>query len=332
MLPPSHAEIRDLMVNAASASAGILVEGYDHPGDRIYTNLAADNSAGSLHNLFVNGFDNTLVQMDDFGHGRLTNPSSTSVLVVGGPLSVAGETTPGYTGLFMGSSCCNTSSYRVEGGGTLVVAGVWYEQGGPGWLNLDGAFGNFIGYENETAVPPGGPVASITGNNFTGNLTIVNSSMQNVHINLAGSTPANLLLLADSFYPAATNTLVQPSVVANTNTNPGTQVAAVYSNWLSGSISFNVPDIVSPGTSRNQLIEKSLTQLAAYKDPPIVDLPSENEDVRLVDVVVNNGLNSFQFAAVDSKSSASSYFSATSSRRVNPVINSSASPTRPWRK
>ena len=42
LLPPSHAEIRNLTINAGSSSAGILVEGYDQPGDRIYTNFAAE--------------------------------------------------------------------------------------------------------------------------------------------------------------------------------------------------------------------------------------------------------------------------------------------------
>ncbi len=44
-----------------------------------------------------------------------------------------------------------------------------------------------------TAVP------SITANNFRGNLIIANSSIENSYVNLAGSTPANVLMLADSF-------------------------------------------------------------------------------------------------------------------------------------
>ena len=345
LLPPSHAEIRNLTINAASSSAGILVDGYDQPGDRIYTNFAAEGSPGSFHNLLVNGFDNTLVQMDDFGHGGLTNPSSTSVLVVGGPLSQAGNATPGYTGLFMGSSCCSTGpSYRVENGGTIVLTGFWYEQGGTQWLDLDGASGNFIGYEDNIAPNSWGSQSlgpSLTANGFTGNLTITNSGFMNSYVNLAGTTPANVLLLGDSFSPAAVNAqnqilVDQPPVIDNTNTNSNTQAASIYTDWIhpipGGAVSFPVPDDVSANTSRNTLIQNSLTQLASYKDPAITDLPSANEDVRLVDIIVNNGVNSFDFESVASSFSPSNHVSPAGNNANSVMAAPSSLPTSPWGK
>jgi Concanavalin A-like lectin/glucanases superfamily/Pectate lyase superfamily protein/Fibronectin type III domain/Abnormal spindle-like microcephaly-assoc'd, ASPM-SPD-2-Hydin len=332
LLAPSHATIRNLTINAGSASAGILVEGSDQPGDRIYTNFAAEGAPGSSHNLLVNGFDNTLVQMDDFAHGGLTNPSSTSVLVVGGPLTQAGKATPGYTGLFMGSSCCNTGpSYTVENGGTIVLTGFWYEQGGTGWLYLNGGSGNFIGYEDNIAVDSWASLTSalpsFAANNFTGNLTITNSTIQNSYVSLAGSTPANVLLLADTF-----NSLVTPPVIANTNTNPNTQAATIFPTWVSGSTGYTVPDEVSPGTSRNTLIGNSLTQLAGYKDPPIKDLPSANEDVRLVDVIVNNGTNSFDFESGASSSSPTNQVHPAGNNASSGMVVPSSRPTPPWCK
>jgi hypothetical protein len=332
LLPPSHAEIRNLTINAASSSAGILVEGYDQPGDRIYSNFAAEGSPGSSHNLLVNGFDNTLVQMDDFAHGGLTNPSSTSILVVGGPQSQAGIATPGYTGLFMGASCCNTNSYRVENGGTIVLTGFWYEQGDSRWLDLDGASGNFIGYEDHIGIPSVGSVPSFTANSFTGNLTIANSGIQNGHVNLAGSATANVLLLADDFFPQAANALVQPPVIADTNTNSNTQAATIYSTWLSGSTAFTVPDDVSAGTSRNTLLQNSLIQLARYKDPAIMDLPSANEDVRLVDVVVNNAVNSFDFESIASRFSPGNLVSPAGNNASSVMTAPSSRPVSPWCK
>jgi hypothetical protein len=308
-----------------------LVEGYDQPGDRIYTNFAAEGNPGSFHNLLVNGFDNTLVQMDDFAHGGLTSSSSTSVLVVGGPLSQAGNATLGYTGLFMGSSCCSTDSYRVEDGGTIVLTGFWYEQGGPDWLDLDGATGNFIGYEDNIA-PFGGSLPSLAANSFTGNLTIANSGIENGHVNLAGSTPANVLLIADGFAPLAVDALVQPPVIAKTNTNPNTQAAMIYSNWLSGSTAFTVPDDVSAATSRNTLIQNSLVQLASYKDPAVRNLPSGNEDVRLVDVIVNNGVNSFDFESVASSVSPTKHVSPGGNTVNSGMAAPSSRPTSPWCK
>ena len=174
-----------------------------------------------------------------------------------------------------------------------MVAGFWYEQGNSRWLDLDGGSGNFIGYENNIALSQAA-VGPITANNFTGNLTITNSYIQNSYVNLAGSTPANVLLLANCF-----NAVVKP-VIKNTNTNTNTQAATIYPTWMSGSIAYTAPDKVSPGTSRNTLIQNSLMQLASYKDPAITNLPAANEDVRLVDVIVNNGVNGFDFESVAS--------------------------------
>ena len=332
LLPPSHATIRNLTINSGSSSAGILVEGYDQPGDRIYSNFAAEGTAGSSHNLLVNGFDNTLVQMDDFGHGGMSNPSTTSVLVVGGSGSKAGNATPGYTGLFMGASCCNNGpSYRVEGGGTIVLTGFWYEQGGLQWLDLDGASGNFIGYEDNIAADSWGTLASalpaLTASNFTGNLTITNSGIQNSYVNLAGSNPANVLLLADGF-----NALVTPPVIANTDTNPTTQAATIYPTWTYESTEYAVADEVSPGTTRNALLQKSLTQLASYKDPPIMDLPSTNEDVRLMDVIVNNGSNSYDFESASSNFTMASRVSTAIDKANFSVTGTISRPTSPWHK
>ncbi len=332
LLPPNHAAIRNLAINAGSASAGILVEGNDQPGDRIYTNFVAENDAGSSHNLLVNGFDNTLVQMDDFAHGGLSNPSGISVLVVGGPRSQAGEATPGYTGLFMGSSCCNTGpSYRVENGASLVLTGFWYEQGGTQWLDLDGATGNFIGYEDNIAVDSWGSVtnalSSFSAVNFTGNLTIADSLTQNSSVNLAGSTPANVLLLGDNF-----NAAVTAPVIAKTNTNPDTQAATIYPTWMDGSVAYTAPDEISPGTSRNTLLRNSLTQLGSYKDPPIQALPGANEDVRLVDIVVNNAINSYDFESSASDVSPASQGRHAANKLSSSITPSSSNPSSPWCK
>lgn len=332
LLPSSHATIRNLQINAGSASAGILVQGNDQPGDRIYTNFVAEGSSGTSHNLLVNGFDNTLVQMDDFGHGGQTDPNSISVLVVGGPRSEAGEATPGYTGLFMGSSCCNVGpSYRVENGATLILTGFWYEQGGTNWLDLDNANGNFIGYEDNIAVDSWGTVQravpAISAVNFTGNLTIADSLIQNSYVNLAGSTPANVLMLGDGF-----NSVVTSPVISKTNTNPNTQAATIYPAWLNGSVAYTATDEVSSGTSRTGLLQSSLGQLSTYKDPPLVDLPTINEDVRLIDIVVNNAVNSYDF-----ESSAANIFPANKlhqpvARSAMSFSTNTAQPSSPWCK
>jgi hypothetical protein len=141
-----------------------------------------------------------------------------------------------------------------------------------------------------------------------------------------------VLLLADDFSPQAINALVQPPVIANTNTNPNTQAATIDSTWISGSTAFTVPDYVSAGTSRNTLLQNSLIQLASYKDPAIRDLPSANEDVRLVDVMVNNAVNSFDFESIAPGFSPSSHVSPMDNKANSGMAATSSRPTSPWSK
>ena len=136
-----------------------------------------------------------------------------------------------------------------------------------------------------------------------------------------------MLLLADDF-----NSLITPPVIANTNTNPNTQAATIYPTWTFGSTEYTVPDEVSAGTSRNTLIQNSLLELASYKDPPIKELPSANEDVRLVDVVVNNGVNSFDFESVASGVSPANQVHPTANNANSGIAVPSSRPTSPWCK
>ncbi|MDP9050218.1 MAG: hypothetical protein M3O31_05755, partial [Acidobacteriota bacterium] len=191
----------------------------------------------------------------------------------------------------------------------------------------------FIGYEDGISIGSGKSFPVFAVNNFTGNLILTNSAISNIYVNLAGSTPANVLLLADeALAPQLVNGLLQPPVIANTNTNPSTQAAAVYSIWTSGSTHYAVPDKASPGTSRNTLIQNSLIQLASYKDPPIKDLPRANEDVRVMDVIVNGGVNSFDFKSVAPSVSPANHVSSAGHNAHSVLPATSSTPTRPWCK
>ena len=106
----------------------------------------------------------------------------------------------------------------------------------------------------------------------------------------------------------------------------------IYSTWAYYSIGYPVPDDVSAGASRNTLIQNSLIQLASYKDPAITDLPSANEDVRLVDVIVNNGVNSFDFESVASSFSPSNHVSPVGNNANSVMSAPSSLPTSPWGK
>ena len=117
----------------------------------------------------------------------------------------AGNATPGSCWLFMGSSCCSTRTCTVWIMGerlSLQVFGM--NKVVPNGLDLDGASGNFIGYEIMWQPILGNPKASDRGtaNGFGCTFTITISGFMNSYVNLVGTTPGQYALLGDSFSPA----------------------------------------------------------------------------------------------------------------------------------
>src|SRR2546425_7512239 len=91
--------------------------------------------AGKRTNLFVNGLDQTDVQLEDLGYAY--SPDAASIKVIGGPLSASGNVTIGKTNIFSGASSGHRISYDVSGGARVLVRDLWYEGGaGPGFANI----------------------------------------------------------------------------------------------------------------------------------------------------------------------------------------------------
>jgi len=134
---PSRVTFRDLLVDGDERADGIVVDGADQSGGRVYgqqLNLRGASQVG----LLVAGLDHTRVEMEDFGHAQM--PDGVMVKVVGGPRQAGGEAIGG-TAVHSGAASGGPRNYEVTGGGRLLVRDLWYEAGGaaPGFALIHGA-------------------------------------------------------------------------------------------------------------------------------------------------------------------------------------------------
>jgi hypothetical protein len=131
---PSQATIREIQIDGARRADGIRVENVDQPGSRIYMDQI-QMRGGQRTDLFVDGLDNTNVQLEDAGYAY--SPNGVSIKVTGGPVSAAGTVTAGKTNIFSGASSGGRTSYDVSGGAKVLVRDLWYESGaGPGFASI----------------------------------------------------------------------------------------------------------------------------------------------------------------------------------------------------
>jgi hypothetical protein len=94
LIGPSKATLREIQIDGAAKADGILIESVDQVGSRVYMDQA--QLWGSVRSdLWVNGLDNTNVQLEDAGYAF--SLGAVSITVAGGPLSTAGRETPGRT-------------------------------------------------------------------------------------------------------------------------------------------------------------------------------------------------------------------------------------------
>src|SRR5206468_658689 len=115
----SKATLRELQIDAAGRVDGLLVENVDQVGSRVYMDQAQLRAAKQT-NLFVDGLDNTYVQLEDVGYAYL--PEAVAVKVFGGPLSSAGHPSAGRTNIYSGASSGNRVSYEISRGASVLVS------------------------------------------------------------------------------------------------------------------------------------------------------------------------------------------------------------------
>ena len=276
---PSQATIRELQVDGSAKADGLVVENVDQVGARIYLDQLQVR-AGRQTDVFVNGLDHTVVELRDFGHAY--SPTATSVRVIGGPLSTAGQPTAGKTNIFSGASSGNNVSYEVTSGARLLVRDLWYEAGaGPGFANIhDSAV--FTADGVRIASPPNRMPPAFHIVNLIGRAAIVASNVDD-RIALTGKGGAAQVLglaifaLQDS-----------PRYLVN-DTSPRAPAALINSRHSpKGNRSIATPNI---GAVDPAFIELLMKHTRAESPSPPTPLAAGITDVRMFRVWVTGGLN-----------------------------------------
>ncbi len=281
VIGPSKVTLRELQIDGAAKADGLLVENVDQIGARVYMDQA-QLRAGKQTVLFVDGLDNTYVQLEDVGYAY--SPDAVSIKVVGGPASGEGKDTAGRTNIYSGASAGNKISYDVSGGARVLVRDLWYESGaGPGFANiheratftLDGA---------RISSPANQTPAAFEITNLNGRVTILTTDIDD-RITIRGNgSNANVLAMgvfaeqkeSNYFHNAASP--AAHAVLANSR-----QLATT---WGNRSVSTKDDEGMDPA-----FIERMLSHTRAEHAEPLRALPPGVTDFRIFRVWVTNGLN-----------------------------------------
>jgi hypothetical protein len=172
---PSTAIVRDLQVHGNSQANGIVVANVDQVGARVFLGQV-ELRQGSQTHLWVDGLDNAIVDVRNFGSANVTG---VSVKVVGGPLAAAGTPAGGSTHIFSGASSANTLSYQVTNGGSLLVRDVWYETASnlPAFIDLAATTGTFTMEGCRIALPANQATPAIRVHTFRGTATFLTNDL-----------------------------------------------------------------------------------------------------------------------------------------------------------
>jgi Pectate lyase superfamily protein len=278
---PSKTSVREIQVDGGGRGDGIVVVGADQRGARIYLQQV-QLRAGRQTDLFVDGLDETYVQLEDVGHAY--SPDAASLRIVGGPSAAAGRPTAGRTTVFSGASAGNRISYEVSGGARVLIRDVWYESGaGPGFANVHDR-ATFTAQGLRIASPVNGSPPAFNIVNLTGAVTLLTADIDD-RIAISGNGQAARFLgvalwckrqLADCFLNTA-------SPAARTVVLNSRQSTAI------GIRSVSAADIGDEDESAfiRTMLEPTRRESAAVPH----SLPPGITDVRLFRVWVANGRN-----------------------------------------
>ena len=278
---PSKVALRELQIDGAARADGLWIENIDQVGSRVYMDQAQLRAATQT-NLFVNGLDNTYVQLEDVGYAY--SPDAVSIKVVGGPLSSAGNSTAGRTNIYSGASSGNRISYEVSGGAKVLVRDLWYESGaGPGFANIhDRAVFTVDGARISSPANRTPPAFDIT--NLNGRVTILTTHIDD-RITIRGNgRNANVLVMgvfaeqkASSYFLNAASPAPR-AALANSR-----QLATM---WGNRSVPTKDDGQIDPA-----FIESMLSQTRLERAGLLRALPAGVTDVRMFRVWVANGPN-----------------------------------------
>lgn len=276
---PSKSSLREIRIDPAGQADGLIVDDADQAGARVYLQQVQLRAARQT-DLFVNALDQTYVQLEDFGNGSARE--TTSVKVLGGPLSAAGRPTASRTDIFSGASSGNRVTYEVSAGARLLVRDVWYESG------LSGGFANVHGRaiftaQNLRVANTIGAIPAFNITNLDGTATLLTAHLSD-RIAISGDgRNARFLGLGLFCEPPFSACFADSS-------SPSAQAAVINSRQKTtaiGNRSVSATNI--GGGDASAFVRTMLEHARAERPAELTSLPPGVTDVRLFRVWVENG-------------------------------------------
>jgi pectate lyase-like protein len=279
---PSTATLRDLQVHGNSQANGMLVDGVDQVGARVFLGQV-ELRQGSQTHLWVDGLDNAIVDVRNVGSA---NTAGVSVKVVGGPLAAAGTPAGGSTRIYSGASSSNTLSYQVVSGGSLLVRDMWYETPSPlpAFLDLSTTTGTFTLEGCRVALPAHQTPPALAVTSFRGKATFLTTDVDDRVVMSGSGTQTRVLGLGllGKFSPYFVNTTSCP---------PGQGIllnARQAVTDIPGNASIPV---ANQGTLDPVFLKDMVAQTRAAQPALLDALPAGVSDVRFYRVWIQNTLS-----------------------------------------
>jgi hypothetical protein len=285
---PSQAILREFYLYAGNGN-GIEIQNADQQGSRVY--MEETSALRSLNsNVFVDGLDNTLVELHDF---QISNtavaPAATGigVTVTGGPAAQQGNPRQGRTYLLAGSGGANYLSYKISGGANVVVRDSWYEAtfasefaevSGNSSFTIEGARIANSGGSGGLAIPTTFDALQVNG--LTCSAALLSSSPDS-DVNVTGATSGNVWIAGNNFSNAS-------SYLQNSSSGGSGNVAFNLNRYFQvGYGSKPITDLTA--TPSTAFILGAIAQSRNIQPTLVMDLEPGLTDVRLYRVTVELG-------------------------------------------
>jgi hypothetical protein len=287
---PSQATMREIQVDGATKASGIVVEDLDQVGSRVYMDQA-QMRGGRQTDLFVNGLDNTSVQLEDIGSAY--SPMAAAIKVVGGKRSAAGNVTTGKTNVFSGASSGHRTSYDISAGARVLVRDLWYESGaGPGFAKIHGRAvftidaARISSPTNQT--PPALDIAGLDGR-----VTVLLVNIDDRIVVSGDGRSSNVLGIGIFAERKAGDYFVNAA-------SPAARAVLLNSRNLSSLPMNRSTSTDDVGAIDATFIKSMLAHTRGEHPARLTALPNGISDVRLFRVWVTNGLNNIELTAASS--------------------------------
>jgi hypothetical protein len=317
---PSKATLRDFSVDGnGNSSDGIEVDDADQTGSSVFMeqSILGQNNT----NLFVDGLDNTKVELHDFQHLYDSATGMTSVSVVGGPSAAQGNWLGGATNIFAGLSAQNYLAYGVSNRAHVSIHDIWNDTGSGGGYQIANVSGaSTFSYAGSALYMSGSPSPYyISFTNFQGAAALANLNTWG-NIDITGNGSGARVLGLGLVGPSQAFFINNSSPAATTEFLNGMKAVPI----TGGVSTSELPEV--PLTPNTSFLTATLNQLRTEQPTLLAPLPSGVTDVRFYRVFVESAINGIHLEAASAVDPA-----PTVSLSANPTsISAGQSSTLSW--